>query len=116
MLDILIDLALENSDLILDALFGTAAAIVAYKVIRKITPDNVKDLIREAIKSSKQKIVEKYVGHAVEATIVSKKSNAVSFEIFCAACGNNATEKITLESSRGVDESFKKGDKIYLEI
>ena len=116
MLDMLIELAMDNADLVLDVLFGAAATVVAYKVVQVINPDNVKDLIREAIKSSRQKSLEKFIGKAVEATIKEKKSNAISLELFCAECGETSRERILLESTRGVDSSLKKGTKILVNV
>lgn len=114
MIDLLVDVVLENSDVIIDFLFGVTAAVFAYKVVRKITPDNVTGLIRDALKNSRQKAFEKYLGKAIEATIVEKKANAVSFELFCAECGEPTKERLKIESSRGVDSSLVKGMKILV--
>lgn len=120
MLDLLIgpiiELVADNSDVILDALFGAAAGAAAvavtYQIVRKITSYNIRDLIREAIKNSKQKVFEKFVGNALEATITEKKSNAISLEVFCAECNQKAT--LTLESKNGVDSTLTEGMKISL--
>ena len=46
MIDLLIELAIDNADVILDFFLGAAAVAVACKVVDVITSDNVQEFIR----------------------------------------------------------------------
>ena len=120
MLNVILELILDNSDTIIEVgsgiLFGAATAVIAYKVVQKITADNVKDYIRRAIRNSKDKIAEKYFGKVIETTIAANNGNAITFDVLCAESKDNLKEKIKIESTRGVDSSLCKGMKITLKV
>ena len=95
---------------LLGVLFGGGLIFVTYTIAQVINKLNLPEIIREALRNSKEEQAKCLIGEAIEAQVKLVQGNTITLEMFAKA---GSSEKIELQiTGTGVDSSVKQGMKV----
>lgn len=116
MLDLIFDLLIDNSDVILEFIGIGAAAFIAYKVADRITEGNISQIFKNAIRKQNEALLTKIIGTTVKTIVKKNKNNIISLEVLEAECAELNGKQVQIESAAGVDPALTVGRKLSLKV